>query len=232
MPRMPAERAARRLRDTPGAGSLQTTTGRGDDGRAETTVDDHTRTLLTRARDHDRSAIEELFERYRDRLHVAVRRLLGERYRHAVADSEDAVHDAILSALERIPTFDYRGEGSFLAWLLRSAEHQIQNRLRAAGTLKRGGGPVQSLDAAPVPPSPDTTPSNAAAHREDEARVRECIERLPPREREIILLRRYLALEMDEICTELELPSAGAARALLSRAQARLAALLGDRDVS
>ena len=46
------------------------------------------------------------------------------------------------------------------------------------------------------------------------------------REREIIILRRYLELDMNEIRGELGLPSAGATRMLLSRAQVRLADLL------
>ena len=39
-------------------------------------------------------------------------------------------------------------------------------------------------------------------------------------------LRRYLELDTDEICAEMGLPTEGAVRALLSRAQARLSGLL------
>ena len=50
-------------------------------------------------------------------------------------------------------------------------------------------------------------------------------------ETQIIILRRYLDLSMKEIREELELPSAGATRMLLSRAQVHLAELLAkDMD--
>lgn len=61
-------------------------------------------------------------------------------------------------------------------------------------------------------------------------RVRAALQRLPDREREVIMLRRYLELENEEICNELGLPSAGAVRALLSRAQARLSEMLTEEE--
>lgn len=56
--------------------------------------------------------------------------------------------------------------------------------------------------------------------------MQDCLLRMPDPERQVILLRRYLGAEFGEIQDELELPSPGAARALLSRAQTRLAQLL------
>ena len=78
-------------------------------------LDDQTRTLVNRALEQDRAAVDQLFERYRDRLRSALRKLIGPKYRTLLADSEDATHDAILSALKRLHQFEYRGEGSFLA---------------------------------------------------------------------------------------------------------------------
>jgi RNA polymerase sigma factor (sigma-70 family) len=63
-------------------------------------------------------------------------------------------------------------------------------------------------------------------------RVREALQRLPDREREVIMLRRYMELDNEEICNELGLPTAGAVRALLSRAQARLSEMLADDEDS
>jgi hypothetical protein len=62
-------------------------------------LDDNTRNLVSRALDQDRDAIDLLFQRYRDRLRAALRKLIGPKYRLLMADSEDATHDAILSAL-------------------------------------------------------------------------------------------------------------------------------------
>ena len=197
-------------------------------------VDDNTRNLVERALAQDRAAIELLFVRYRDRLRAALRKLLGPQYRVLLADSEDATQDAILSALRRLQSFEYRGDGSFLAWLLKGAEFEIVRRLRALSAQKRTGDRERrSLDGdlAEAVPSREAGPVERQHEAELLERVREALQQLPDREREVIVLRRYLELEVDEIQAELGLTSEGAVRALLSRAQARLAGLLARHGV-
>lgn len=194
-------------------------------------LDDNTRNLVNRALEQDRDAIDLLFERYRDRLRAALRKLIGPKYRVLMADSEDATQDAILSALRRLHQFEYRGEGSFLAWLLKGAEYEIIRRIRALETKKRSAGGVVGIDdAAEMVPARDATPSQVHDETELAERIREAMQQLPDREREIIVLRRYLELDTAEICAEMGLPTEGAVRALLSRAQARLAGLLSRRE--
>lgn len=192
-------------------------------------LDDNTRNLVSRALEQDREAIDLLFQRYRDRLRTALRKLIGPKYRLLMADSEDATHDAILSALRRLHQFEYRGEGSFLAWLLKGAEYEIVRRIRALETKKRTAlGGVMSIDdaAEDFVPAKDATPSQVHDENELAERIRVALQQLPDREREIIVLKRYLDLDTDEICAEMGLPTEGAVRALLSRAQARLSGLL------
>jgi RNA polymerase sigma-70 factor (ECF subfamily) len=198
-------------------------------------LDDNTRNLVSRALEQDREAIDLLFQRYRDRLRVALRKLIGPKYRLLMADSEDATHDAILSALRRLHQFEYRGEGSFLAWLLKGAEYEIVRRIRAVETKKRGAGAALvafdgELEQAVA--NHDATPSQLHDESELAERIRTALQQLPDREREIIVLRRYLELDTDEICAEMGLPTEGAVRALLSRAQARLSGLLSRRQES
>ncbi|MBL8732385.1 MAG: RNA polymerase sigma factor [Planctomycetes bacterium] len=192
-------------------------------------LDDNTRNLVSRALEQDREAIELLFQRYRDRLRAALRKLIGPKYRLLMADSEDATHDAILSALRRLHQFEYRGEGSFLAWLLKGAEYEIVRRIRALETRKRtAGAGLVGLDAEveQAVATKDATPSQLHDEHELAERIRVALQQLPDREREIIVLRRYLELGTEEICAEMGLPTEGAVRALLSRAQARLSGLL------
>lgn len=192
-------------------------------------LDDNTRNLVSRALDQDRDAIDLLFQRYRDRLRNALRKLIGPKYRVLMADSEDATHDAILSALKRLHQFEYRGEGSFLAWLLKGAEYEIVRRIRALETKKRtaiGGLVALDENVEEMIAGKDATPSQVHDETELAERVRVALQQLPDREREIIMLRRYLELDTNEICAEMGLPTEGAVRALLSRAQARLSGLL------
>jgi RNA polymerase sigma-70 factor (ECF subfamily) len=196
-------------------------------------LDDNTRNLVSRALEQDREAIDLLFQRYRDRLRTALRKLIGPKYRLLMADSEDATHDAILSALKRLHQFEYRGEGSFLAWLLKGAEYEIVRRIRSIETQKRGGriglvGIDEQVESQLA--GKDATPSQHHDEHELAERIRVALQQLPDREREIIVLRRYLELDTDEICAEMGLPTEGAVRALLSRAQARLSGLLSRTE--
>jgi len=219
LPRVPCRRA------TPGQNHLLLATA--------PFLDDNTRNLVSRALDQDREAIDLLFQRYRDRLRTALRKLIGPKYRLLMADSEDATHDAILSALRRLHQFEYRGDGSFLAWLLKGAEYEIVRKIRALETKKRTaiGGLVGIDDhVEQLVVAKDATPSQAHDEVELAERVRIALQQLPDREREIIVLRRYLELDTDEICAEMGLPTEGAVRALLSRAQARLSGLLSRTE--
>lgn len=196
-------------------------------------LDDNTKSLVSRALEQDRDAIDLLFQRYRDRLRAALRKLIGPKYRLLLADSEDATHDAILSALRRLHQFEYRGEGSFLAWLLKGAEYEIIRRIRALETKKRtaAGGLIGIDDqVAEQVSAKEATPSQVHDETELAERIRVALQQLPDREREVIVLRRYLELDTDEICAEMGLPTEGAVRALLSRAQARLAGLLSRKE--
>jgi len=198
-------------------------------------LDDQTRSLVSKALQQDRDAIDLLFQRYRERLRAALRKLIGPKYRLLLADSEDATQDAILSALRRLHLFEYRGEGSFLAWLLKGAEYEIMRRIRALETQKRSAkGGLLSLDAQDeeLLAAKDATPSELHDESELAERIRQALQQLPDREREIIVLRRYLDLSTEEICAELGLATEGAVRALLSRAQARLAGLLSRHQES
>ncbi len=196
-------------------------------------LDDNTRSLVGRALAQDRDAIEQLFARYRDRLRAALRKLVGPQYRLLLADSEDAAHDAILSALRRLHQFEYRGDGSFLAWLLKGAEYEIVRRIRNHKAQKRTAqGGLLALDdgAADLAVARDATPSQVHDESELAERIRTALQQLPDREREVIVLKRYLELDTQEICAEMGLATEGAMRALLSRAQARLSGLLARQQ--
>ncbi len=186
--------------------------------------------LVRRARARDAGAIGMLYERYRERLRVGLRKKLGSSYQKARVDSEDVVQDGILAALQRIDSFEYEGHGSFLAWLLRVSERELLMRLRAQGAKRRDTRRERPLDEALDLAGGEASPSQVAAGRETEAQVEHALASLASQERDVIVLRRYLGLDAKEIAEELGLVSAGAARALLSRAQAKLALALELAD--
>ncbi len=191
---------------------------------------DQSQQLIRRAQTRDRAALEALFAHYAPIVRRGLRRALGESYRRLHGDSEDAAQDALLAAFARIEHYEPRADATFAAWLLRIAELEMLQRLRAARRDKRGGGAVGALDTAVQAVQPDggDTPTQVARGHELEQRVRACLARMPERERAAIELKRYLQLDTGQIREELGLPSDGAVRALVSRAQVRLAELLDD----
>jgi len=186
-------------------------------------MDEETRDLLVRARSDD-DALDALFQMHRARLAAGLRRK-----HHVEAGAlEDLVQDAVLLAFRNFSRFDYRGKGSFLAWLFSCADLEFRRRLRHDRADKRDVGRRGALpeDSRFAPNAAGPSPSEFAHGRELRARLRDLVDGLPPRERQAIVLRHFLQLDADAIQIELGLPSSGAARALLSRAQVRLSRML------
>lgn len=186
--------------------------------------------LVERARANDETAVAALYERYRGRLRSALRKKLGASFLEAHVDSDDVLHDGILAGLAKIERFEYRGSGSFLAWLLTITERELLMRLRAQRAQRRDTRRERPIDAAGDVPDGAASPSQVAVGNETEELLRRALDSLSERERDVIILRRYLSLDAAEIAEELSLTSAGAARALLSRAQTKLAIALDQHE--
>ncbi len=141
--------------------------------------------LLGRAQAGDRGAQHELFLAQAPGLYRYAFHLSG---RHA--DAEDLVQETLLKALAALPGF--RGECAFQGWLFRIAMNAYLNLRRArqtrpeARTLPATGGPVAPPQGSG--PDPDL--------RE---RVRAAVDRLPPRQQEVILLHTYERMDSQEI---------------------------------
>src|SRR5271165_6198497 len=91
--------------------------------------------LLARLAKGERSALEELFSRYRDLAYRVAYRLLGHE-----ADALDAVQEGFIKALTHLDGFE--GRSSFKTWLLRVVSNAALDLGR-----QRGRREAQSLDA-------------------------------------------------------------------------------------
>jgi RNA polymerase sigma-70 factor, ECF subfamily len=151
---------------------------------------------IERAR-HDRSAFAELYDAYFARLYAYVAARMGSR-----SDAEDVVADTFVRALDALPRFEYRGPGSFAAWLFRIAHNRVvtesgKNRHRVdldADSL--AGRPASVVDQ-----SPEATLEQA----EDAQLIRRLIQLLSPRRQEVVTLRFFGDLRNQEIAEVLGL---------------------------
>lgn len=94
--------------------------------------------LLRRVAGGDRSALDELFRRYRQPAYRVAYRLLGHE-----ADALDAVQEGFVKALTHLPSF--QGRSSFKTWLLRVVSNASLDLGR-----QRGRREALSLDLSPV----------------------------------------------------------------------------------
>ena len=75
----------------------------------------HTDELLTHVRQGDQDAWREVYRRYRPYLALTARGETG----LGVGEADDVIQSCFLTVWNRIEEFEYRGKGSFRAWLRR-----------------------------------------------------------------------------------------------------------------
>ncbi len=139
--------------------------------------------------------------------------------------AEDLAQDVFLKAWQAASAFEPRAE--VLTWLLRIAtntswNYRRRSRLRRAVPLATDGlAETPELRADPA--------EGPASRREEAARVRSAVARLPARQRAAIVLRHFHELSYREIATVLETP-VSAVESLLFRARRTLGRTLAAAE--
>lgn len=176
----------------------------------------HTVTLLQRAREGDRVAMEELFARWLPPLRRwAAGRL--PRWARDATDTHDLVQDAVLRTLKHIDQLEHRGQGALEAYLRQAVLNRIRDELRRAA--RRGPHDEVSPDHTAA----EASPLEQAIGVEAVERYEAALARLDPHEREAVIARVELDYSYQEIAEALGRPSADAARLAVRRALLRLA---------
>jgi RNA polymerase sigma-70 factor, ECF subfamily len=191
---------------------------------------------LAAARAGDEDAFARAVEPVRGELQVHCYRMLG-----SVEDAEDAVQETLLRAWTRLDT--YTGSGPFRAWLYGIATHVCLDALRRrkarawptdlAGPADPRRYELARVDVPWLQPYPDRLLDVPAAERDEpEALVTEretielaflaAIQRLPARQRAVLILRDTLGWSVRDTATALGM-TAAAVNSALQRAHATLA---------
>jgi RNA polymerase sigma-70 factor (TIGR02960 family) len=190
--------------------------------------------ILERAKAGDEEAFRSLCEPYRSELRAHCYRIVG-----SVEDAEDLVQETLLAAWRGLGSFE--GRATTRSWLYRIATNRALNALRDRG--RRPREPAPSPEEGPEPPLPTRHVEpiwlqpypdallDAVADRshEPDARyeAREAIElafvaglqRLPPLQRAVLVLRDVLAFRASEVAAMLD-TTEGSVNAALRRARA------------
>jgi RNA polymerase sigma-70 factor (TIGR02960 family) len=187
---------------------------------------------LSRARAGDDDAFRELVDPYRGELQLHCYRILG-----SVHEAEDLLQETLLAAWRGLERFDRRS--SLRAWLYRIATNRCLNALRDRGRRPRE---VQPIAEPPTPtrlgdplwlePYPDAlleTVADSAPEPEVRYELKEAVglafvsglQRLPPRQRAVLVLRDVLGFRATEVAEMLQ-TSEAAVKGALQRARAAL----------
>lgn len=155
----------------------------------------------------ERAAFDELFERYRDYVYNIVYGIVGR-----ADEARDVTQEVFLQVYRSLGSF--RRGSRFATWLYRIA---VNRALDATRSEKRRRW--QSIDeCGKALPDAAPTPEQAAARGAERDEVQRILMGMPPKQREVIVLRYYQELDIEEIAAILGC-STTAAKVRLHRAR-------------
>jgi RNA polymerase sigma-70 factor (ECF subfamily) len=199
-----------------------------------------TRELVVGAQGGDAEAKNELFDRYAPRVLKIVRLRMGPRLRRRM-ESRDLLQATFEKAVRRFNVFEMRNEASLINWLAKLAERTISEAVKREGSIKRNPDrevPLQDQRSLTSTRSleldlqaPPAVPLDKVIRDEEEELVEGCLEELPERYRELILLRNFTGLSFEEIGKETGRPSEGATRMMHAKAMRELVARVREKLV-
>ena len=191
-----------------------------------------TRELVALAKDGDKSALNQLYRVYAERVRWMVRLRMGRELRSKL-ESMDLVQDTLIHALSGLDDFTYKDEGDFVRWLSKIAENELRGNLRRLHAEKRDVRKELRLDnygpttsdgfLGTLGPIEATTPSVIMSRKEDLAKLAKAMDELKPEYREAIILTKIEGLSYEKVATRLD-KSPDAVRMLATRAMVALAA--------
>jgi RNA polymerase sigma-70 factor (ECF subfamily) len=159
----------------------------------------------------DRSGAAYLIERYQMDVYSASLRILAN-----PADAEDVTQDTFLAAFERMST--YRPDQALSPWLRAIARHRAIDLVR-----RRARAPEPELPAAAE------SVENIALDRLEAERVRAALNRLPSRDRALLVLRYWEDQSVESVARSMGMTE-GATRVALMRARRAVGAALVQQE--
>ena len=194
--------------------------------------------LIEKSMAGDASARRELLERHRDDLRRMVRARLDRRLASRI-DPSDVVQDALADASRRLDDYLRDRPLPFLGWLRQlTAERVIDAHRRhitaQARSVRREAPQPESWDDSCSAlgrrlAADDTSPSGRLARQERLERVMAALAAMPPKDREVLIMRHIEQLPAARIAEAVG-STTGAVEVRLFRALVRLRARLEDLD--
>ena len=199
------------------------------------TVGQKTRELVALAKNGDKSALNQLYRVYMERVRWMLRLRMSKELRSKL-ESMDLVQDTFIHALNGLDDFTYKNEGDFVRWLSKIAENELRGSLKKLHADKRDIRKEVQLDnygltttggvVGTPGPIQATTPSVIMSRKEDLDKLEKAIDDLKPEYKKVIVLAKIDGLSYKEIGERLG-KSVDAVGMLLSRAIVALTIAFG-----
>lgn len=164
----------------------------------------------------DEEAAALLFDEYYPRVYRYASARLG-----AGPSAEDAASETFAKVVRELGRFKWRGAG-FEGWLFRIARNVIVDMQRAGG---REAPTADTIE--PAEPSREGVPEAVVTSVESAAELRALLDRLPPEQREVLLLRFGAGLDTHETGRAMD-RNANAVRQLQLRALRNVRAMIPE----
>jgi RNA polymerase sigma-70 factor (ECF subfamily) len=201
-------------------------------------VNQKTQQLVVLAKEGDKSAINQLYRVYAERVRWMVRFRMSKELRSRL-ESMDLVQDTLIHAFNGLGNFTYKNEGDFVRWLSKIAENEVRGNLKKLHAGKRNIHKEVRLDnygsttaadfVGSVVPDKATTPSVIISKKEELDKLTRAMDALKSEYREVIVLTKIEGLSYKEIASRLG-KSSEAIRKLVSRAMAELTVVFRRSD--
>jgi len=147
----------------------------------------------------DQAAITELITRYKQRIFSAIFFLVKNREL-----AEDLFQETFIKIINSLRKNHYNEQGKFLPWALRIAHNLVIDHFRKEKLmpLQRDSEEFSVFD---VLPQNEKNPEQRIIQDEKVAFVNALLDKLPPDQREVVILRHYGGLSFKEISKMLDI---------------------------
>jgi RNA polymerase sigma-70 factor (ECF subfamily) len=118
---------------------------------------------------------------------------------------EDILQDSLLQAWRDRESVRFDSPRAFRSWLLTIIDHRIRDTADHLSARKRGG--LAASPGASLGPEPggSTTPSRIATQKEQAAMMSEALNAVPPEWRDVVCLRLFHQLTLQQVAEQLSL---------------------------
>lgn len=138
-------------------------------------------------------ALEVLIARHKSKIFTSIYMFVQDHY-----VAEDLFQDAFIKAIIELRNRKYQEEGKFISWIMRIAHNlciDYYRRTRRKPTISTSN----DCDIFSILKFSTANPEDVIIRNEGHEKIRSILQRLPPEQREIVILRHWAGLNFKEV---------------------------------